>query len=65
MRVVVQGLVHLLDRDGSSLCSCPFGLLTGSLARCTCPSCAAIWKQARHERFGRPPVVDDLDNVGH
>lgn len=63
---VGHGLLHALDRDGTALCGCPYGLLTSSAARCTCASCQTLLHQAKHEHIGRPLVTDDdADEVGH
>jgi hypothetical protein len=62
---VGNGLLHALDRDGSALCGCPYGLLTSSSARCTCMSCLSIWEEAKHQHVGRPLVTDDADEIGH
>lgn len=59
------GVLHLLDRDDTSLCSSPFGLLTSSAARSTCASCSSIWHEAKHAYSGRPLVADDADEIGH
>jgi hypothetical protein len=64
MTLVVQGVLHLLDRDGMSVCSSPFGLLTGSVARCTCPSCLEIWESTRNQLV-RPLATDDSEDLGH
>jgi hypothetical protein len=64
MSIAVQGVLHLLDRDGMSVCSSPFGLLTGSVARCTCASCIEIWHEAKHEPR-RPLITDDDEELGH
>lgn len=53
------GLLHLLDRDLTPLCGCPYGLITGSPARSTCASCLSIWTHARDVPGGRPLVVGD------
>ena len=33
------GLLHLLDRDLTTLCGCPFGLVASSAERANCDSC--------------------------
>jgi hypothetical protein len=38
---VAEGLLHLLARDLTALCGCPFGLVAGSPERATCDSCLA------------------------
>jgi hypothetical protein len=64
MTLIVQGVLHLLDRDGTALCSSPFGLLTGSLARCTCASCLDMWESTRNQLV-RPLAIDDDQERGH
>jgi hypothetical protein len=64
MPSVLQGVLHLLDRDGMSVCSSPFGLLTGSVARCTCSTCLEIWESTRNHLV-RPLATDDGEDLGH
>ena len=59
------GLLHLLDRDLTALCGSPFGLITGSAARCTCPSCLSIWSNARDLAGSRPLAAGDPVIVSH
>lgn len=59
------GLLHLLDRDMTTLCGCPYGLITGSVARCTCTSCIAIWDSTCDVAHGRPLAVGRVRTVSH
>lgn len=60
-QVVGEGLLHLLDRDLTTLCGCPFGLVAGSAKRATCPTCLAICEQTKGEHIG-PSLADE---IGH
>lgn len=64
-RSTVVGLLHLLDHDLTPLCGCPYGLISGSAARCTCPSCLSIWANTRGLAGRRPLVVGDAVIVSH
>lgn len=64
--VIIQGLVHLLDRDGTALCGCPYGLLTSSAPRCTCATCVCILAKTSDEPHARPLVTGDApDELEH
>lgn len=65
MAVVPKGVLHLLGRDGASVCSSPFGLLTSSTARCTCPTCLEIWDEVKQQLARRPLVTDDSEEGSH
>ncbi|MGH3644976.1 MAG: hypothetical protein ACRDUX_38845 [Mycobacterium sp.] len=65
MATVIPGVLHLLDRDLTSLCGCLYGFITGNAARCTCPSCLSIWSHRRDIDAGRPPVTGDAPTVSH
>lgn len=61
----IIGLLHLLDRDMTAMCGSPHGLLTGTVARCTCASCLSIWTDTRELADVRALVVGDVVIVSH